>query len=150
MKHFVALQTRLVRVVAVGVSAASVLLADELPLAAGDLRTDFASPNAAFSQPLMVSVPHRLSRAEALRRVKSGLASIKANYGLLFAMQEETWIGYRLSFHVSVLGQAVYGTIDVRDHFVSLRAILPWLLAGLAEAAVPVIRKQGALILARK
>jgi hypothetical protein len=38
----------------------------------------------------------------------------------------------------------------VREHFVSLRAFLPWLLAGLAEAAVPAIRKKGASILERK
>jgi hypothetical protein len=82
--------------------------------------------------------------------VKSGLESIKANYGFLFAMQEETWTGYHLNFRVNVLGQAVYGSIDVRQHFVSLRAFLPWLLAGLAEAAVPAIRKKGASILERK
>ena len=87
---------------------------------------------------------------EALRRVKSGLESIKANYGFLFAMQEETWTGYHLNFRVNVLGQAVYGSIDVREHFVSLRASLPWLLAGLAEVAVPAIRKKGASIYAKK
>ena len=146
MRHS-ALQTRIVRAIIIGLSAAvCLLLAGELASAA----TGFANPGTSASQPLVVSVPHRLSRWEALRRVKSGLESIKANYGFLFAMQEETWTGYHLNFRVNVLGQAVYGSIDVREHFVSLRAFLPWLLAGLAEAAVPAIRKKGASILERK
>ena len=109
---------------------------------AEELLNGFANTSTSASQPLVVSVPHRLSRWEALRRVKSGLESIKANYGFLFAMQEETWTGYHLNFRVSVLGQAVYGSIDVRQHFVSLRAFLPWLLAGLAEAAVRLFAKK--------
>lgn len=150
MRHS-AVQTRIVSAIIIGLSAAvCLLLAGELASAASGFGTGFANTSTSASQPLVVSVPHRLSRWEALRRVKSGLESIKANYGFLFAMQEETWTGYHLNFRVSVLGQAVYGSIDVREHFVSLRAFLPWLLAGLAEAAVPAIRKKGASILERK
>ena len=134
MRH-AALQTRIVRAITIGLSAVCLLLAGELASAASDFGTRFANPG-------------RLSRWA--RRVKSGLESIKANYGFLFAMQEETWTGYHLNFRVNVLGQVVYGSIDVREHFVSLRAFLPWLLAGLAEAAVPAIRKKGASILERK
>jgi len=100
MRHS-ALQTRIVRAIIIGLSAAvCLLLAGELASAA----TAFANPGTSASQPLVVSVPHRLSRWEALRRVKSGLESIKANYGFLFAMQEETWTGYHLNFRVNVLG----------------------------------------------
>src|ERR1700738_913295 len=33
-----------------------------------------------MSQPLVVSIPHRLGREEAVRRIKSGLAAARTNY----------------------------------------------------------------------
>jgi hypothetical protein len=99
---------------------------------------------------LVVSIPHRLRKQEALRRLKSGLDSIRQNYGSLFSVQEEIWTGYRLHFRVSMLGQAGSGSIDVTDHVVQLELFLPWPLSKLAEAAVPLIRREGALMLQRK
>jgi hypothetical protein len=62
MRH-AALQTRIVRAITIGLSAAvCLLLAGELASAA----TGFANPGTSASQPLVVSVPHRLSRWEAL------------------------------------------------------------------------------------
>jgi hypothetical protein len=62
MRHS-ALQTRIVRAIIIGLSAAvCLLLAGELASAA----TGFANTSTSASQPLVVSVPHRLSRWEAL------------------------------------------------------------------------------------
>src|SRR5256885_1862120 len=36
-----------------------------------------------MSQPLIVTIPHRLGREEAVRRLKSGLATARANYSAL-------------------------------------------------------------------
>jgi Putative polyhydroxyalkanoic acid system protein (PHA_gran_rgn) len=103
-----------------------------------------------MSKPLVVSIPHRLGRDEAVHRLKSGLGSMRANFGHLFSVEEETWSGEHLDFRVSALGQSATGTIDVADDHVVLEVALPWLLAKLAEAAQPLIRKEGTLMLERK
>jgi hypothetical protein len=38
-----------------------------------------------MSKPLIVSIPHRLGKEEALRRLKSGLASAHANFGQFYS-----------------------------------------------------------------
>lgn len=101
-------------------------------------------------QPLVVSIPHRLGKDEAVRRLKSGLGTVRANYGHLFAVQEETWTGDHLQFHVSALGQAASGTLDVMDDRVHLVVQLPWLLAKLANAIQPLVRKEGTLLVEKK
>jgi hypothetical protein len=104
----------------------------------------------ATSKPLTVSIPHRLGQAEALRRLKSGLGTVRANYSQLLAIDEEVWSGNRLTFRVRAMGQAAAGTIDVADDHVLLEVTLPWLLGVLAEKFVPAIRKEGTLLLEKK
>lgn len=103
-----------------------------------------------MSKPLVVSIPHRLGKAEAVRRLKSGLGSVQTNFGHLFTVQEETWTGEHLQFRVSALGQVASGSIDVADDYVQLEVALPWLLAKVAETLQPLIRKEGALMLEKK
>src|SRR5271169_2330683 len=103
-----------------------------------------------MSQPLVVSVPHRLGREEALRRLKSGLGQAGATFGHLFSIQEETWIDNHLQFRISALGQTASGSIDVADDHVRLELFLPWLLAKFVETLQPLIRKEGTLLLEKK
>jgi hypothetical protein len=103
-----------------------------------------------LSKPLIVSIPHRLGREEALRRIKSGIATARTNYASLLAIHEEIWTGDRLAFNVSALGQSASGLIDVADDHVRLEVTLPWLLAKLAEKFTPAIRKEGTLLLEKK
>ena len=103
-----------------------------------------------MSQPLVVSVPHRLGKDEALRRLKNGLGKAGANFGHLYSVQEKSWIENHLQFRISVLGQAASGAIDVADDHVRLELVLPWLLAKFVETVQPLIRKEGALLLEKK
>ena len=103
-----------------------------------------------MSKPLVVSIPHRLGKDEALRRLKSGLGSARSRFGHLFAVQEEIWTGDRLAFRIIAVGQVASGTIDVFDDHVNLEVVLPWLLAKIAEAVQPLIRKEGTLMLEKK
>ena len=103
-----------------------------------------------MSKPLVVSIPHRLGKEEAIRRLKSGLAEIRTKYSQLFSVSEETWDQDRLQFRISALGQAVSGTIDVAEDSVRLEIFLPWLLAKLAETLQPLIRREGTLLLEKK
>ena len=103
-----------------------------------------------MSAPLVVSIPHRLGRDEARRRLQSGLGRVRADFARFFAIDEETWDGDRLSFRVRALGQAASGTIDVADDHVHLQVTLPWLLGKLAERFAPTIRDEGRLMLEKK
>ena len=103
-----------------------------------------------MSKPLIVSIPHRLGKDEALRRLKAGLGSARTNYGHLFAVQEEVWTGDRLQFRVSALGQGASGTIDVADDHVRLEVTLPFLLQRFAEVAQIAIRNGGNLLLTKR
>jgi hypothetical protein len=103
-----------------------------------------------MSKPLVVSIPHHLGKDEAVRRLKSGLGSVRSNFGHLFTIQEETWTEDRLAFRVSALGQAVSGTLDVLDDHVNLEIVLPWLLATIAATIQPLIRREAALMLEKK
>jgi hypothetical protein len=102
------------------------------------------------STPLIVSIPHRLGKEEALRRLRSGLGAVRANYAQLIAIEEEVWTGNHLAFRVRSVGQAAAGTIDVEDDHVRLEVKLPWLLSVLAEKLTPMIRKEGTLMLEHK
>ena len=96
-----------------------------------------------MSKPLVVSIPHRLGKDEALRRLKNGLGSASANFGHVFKIQEEIWTGPHLQYRISALGQVASGSIDVAEDYVRLEVFLPWLLAKLAETLQPLIRKEG-------
>jgi hypothetical protein len=103
-----------------------------------------------MSKQLNVSIPHRLGKEEAVRRLKAGMGSERTNYSHVFNVQEETWAGDQLAFRISALAQTVSGTIDVADDHVTLQVFLPWLLAKLAEAIQPLIRREGTLLLDKK
>ena len=103
-----------------------------------------------MSQPLIVSIPHRLGREEAARRIRSGLAGVRAHYSAFLSINEETWVGDRLMFNISALGQGASGLIDFFDDHVRLEVTLPWLLAKIAEKFTPAIRKEGTLMLEKK
>jgi hypothetical protein len=103
-----------------------------------------------MSAPFVISIPHRLGKDEAVRRLKTGLGNASANYQHLFAVEEEIWSGEHLQFRVRALGQVASGTIDVTDEYVTLQVFLPWLLAKIASAIQPLVRKEGTLLLEKK
>jgi hypothetical protein len=68
----------------------------------------------------------------------------------VFAVEEEIWTGDRLQFRIRALGQVASGTIDVAEQYVTLQVFLPWLLAKIAAAIQPLVRKEGTLLLEKK
>ena len=103
-----------------------------------------------MAKPLVVSIPHRLGKEEARRRLKGGLANVGTHFGHLMSVQEQTWTDDHLQFRVSALGQVAGGAIDVAEDHVRLEVFLPWLLATLAETLQPLIRREGTLMLEKK
>lgn len=103
-----------------------------------------------MSKPLTVSIPHRLGREEALRRIKNGLGSVRSDYAQFVQVNEEIWSGDRLSFSVTTMKQNVSGTVDVMEDQVRLEVTLPWLLASVAHGIDGLIRKRATLMLEKK
>ncbi len=103
-----------------------------------------------MSKPLIVSIPHRLGKEEALRRMKAGFGSVRASYATCSRCTGSVDRRSAGSSGISAMGQAVSGTIDVADDHVRLEVTLPWLLAALAEKIAPLIRKEGTLMLEKK
>jgi Putative polyhydroxyalkanoic acid system protein (PHA_gran_rgn) len=102
-----------------------------------------------MSAPLVVSIPHRLGREEATRRLKAGLTGAASSIPIL-SVDEERWEDNRMIFRVRALGQAASGHLDVGDDHVRLEVTLPWLLQRFAEAAQAAIRHRGNLLLSKR
>jgi hypothetical protein len=102
-----------------------------------------------MSAPLVVSIPHRLGREEATRRLKVGLTRAASGIPVL-KVDEERWDGDRMVFRVRALGQAASGHLDVADDHVRLEVTLPWLLQRFAEVAQIAIRNRGNLLLTKR
>jgi hypothetical protein len=103
-----------------------------------------------MAQPLVVSVPHRLGREEAVRRLKSGIERTRTEFGTHFAVLEETWTGDHLDLRIAMLGHTTSGTIAVADDHVQIAIELPWLLAMIADKAKALITRHGRLMLEKK
>ncbi len=103
-----------------------------------------------MSEPLVVVIPHRLGKEEALRRVRDGIGRAKHEFAWLLTLEQEEWSGDRLSFRAAALGQRAAGFIDVYEGAVRLEVTLPWLLARFAAAAQRVIGHKGQLMLENK
>jgi hypothetical protein len=102
-----------------------------------------------MSKPLVVSIPHRLGREEARRRLKAGLARAAQSLPVL-KVDEERWEGDRMIFRVRALGQAAGGHLDVAEDHVTLEVALPWLLQRFAEVAQAAIQHRGHLLLTKR
>ncbi len=103
-----------------------------------------------MTEPLVVVLPHRLGKDEALRRIREGLGRAKSEFAWLLSLDEETWTGDRLNFRVSALGQRAAGSIEVYEAGVQLEVTLPWLLARFAHGVQRAIGQKGQLMLEKK
>ncbi|EHR05267.1 hypothetical protein ABIB90_004462 [Bradyrhizobium sp. JR4.1] len=101
-----------------------------------------------MSAPLVVSIPHRLGREEAVRRLKTGLGRAAASIPVM-QVEEERWNGDSMNFRIRALGQIASGQVDVADDHVKVQVVLPWLLQRFAEMAQATIRKRGQLLLGK-
>jgi hypothetical protein len=102
-----------------------------------------------MSAPLVVSIPHRLGREEARRRLQAGLTRAATSMPVL-KVDEEKWDGDRMIFRVRALGQAAAGHVDVEDDHVRVEVTLPWLLQRFAEVAQATIKNRGKLLLTKR
>jgi hypothetical protein len=100
-----------------------------------------------MSRPVVVTIPHRLSRQEAVKRLKAGFSNVRSSFGQGFVVVKDEWAGDHLDFRASLLGQTTTGSVDVADDHVRLEVQLPWVLALLADKAKALVQREGRLML---
>ena len=103
-----------------------------------------------MTEPLVVTIPHRLGKAEAIARIKGGMGRAKTEFNRLLTLEEERWEGDRLYLRILALGQRAHGFIDVSEAAVRLEVTLPWLLARFAHAVQRVVGQKGQALLEKK
>src|SRR4051812_48658247 len=79
-----------------------------------------------MSDTVTVTISHRLGRAEAIRRLKEGLAQTKGHLGAMIAMEQETWEGDTLRFRMRALGLNAAASIEVLEDALRIEVSLPW------------------------
>jgi hypothetical protein len=102
-----------------------------------------------MAEPLVISIPHKLGKEEALRRVKPALSKASESFPVL-KVEEEVWSGERMNFRVRALAQVASGNVQVADDSVRLEVTLPWLLHKFGEAVQKTIRGRGQILLEKK
>lgn len=108
-------------------------------------KTNFATE--IMCTPLIVSIPHRLGKPEAVRRLQAGLSNVRSTFAEHLANIEERWSEGRLDFRFDALGETARGMIDVAEDYARLEVWLPPALAALAAEKMDVIERQGRLLL---
>jgi hypothetical protein len=102
-----------------------------------------------MTEPLVVLIPHKLGKEEALRRVRPALGRAASSFPIL-SVEEEVWSGDRMDFRVRALGQVAAGNVQVSAENVRLEVTLPWLLHKFAKAVQRTIEGRGQVLLEKK
>lgn len=103
-----------------------------------------------MSKPLTVTIPHKLGRDEAKRRVAEGVGQARSYLGAIASSMDDHWTGDRVDFRVVAVAQTVTGFIDVQDDCVNVEVQLPWALGMLANKVKDRLQRQGTLMLEKK
>ena len=76
---------------------------------------------------LIVSVSHRHSQDEALRRIRATIAQARAQYADEIDDLRESWSGYVGAFQISAMSQQASGAVTVNPSDVTVQITLPFL-----------------------
>jgi 16S rRNA C1402 N4-methylase RsmH len=101
----------------------------------------------ATTEPVTVTISHRLGRDEAKRRIDSGLGTIRNDLAQFVKSLDYTWEEHRLDFRATAMFQTITGRIEVYDEFVKVELGLPRLLHMVAKTIAGRIEKTGAALL---
>jgi putative polyhydroxyalkanoate system protein len=103
-----------------------------------------------MKKPVIVTLPHQHTKAEAVRRIREGIDRFRPQIASYTQSMEDQWQGDDLHFKVVALAQTVSGRIHVMDDSVRVEVDLPWVLAAIAEKVRGQIEKRGSQILIEK
>ena len=100
-----------------------------------------------MSQPLIVSIPHRLGKQEARRRLDSGIGRLRPELGALVSRLDYRWHWDTLSFNASAMWQTITGHIEVLDDAIRIEIELPWIMSLLSDTIAAQVRGRGTALL---
>ena len=100
-----------------------------------------------MTEPITVTISHRLGRDEAKKRLDNGLSAIRGEIAAYVRSLDYNWDDYTLNFRVSALMQTITGRIEVYEEFVRVELGLPFLLHMAAKRIVGQIQSRGAALL---
>ena len=103
-----------------------------------------------MSESITVEISHRLGRAEAVRRLKDGLARANGQLGSMIAIDQPTWQGDTLRFSMRALGQSAAARIEVLENALRIEVTLPSLLAKAVKRLIPILRREATALLEKK
>lgn len=105
-----------------------------------------------MARPVTITVSHDVGKEEAKKRLIAGFDRLKSALGggMLMSFTQEWTSADRLSFTAKGLGQNITGHIDVFPQHVRIEAVLPGILAGIAETIAGKVEKEGRLLLEKK
>ena len=90
--------------------------------------------------PLVVSIPHRLGRQEAKRRVDSGVSRLGPELGAVVGGLDYSWNADTLNFRAAAMWQTITGRIEVLDDAVRVEIDLPWMMRLLGDTITKRVR----------
>ncbi|MGD0264868.1 MAG: polyhydroxyalkanoic acid system family protein [Candidatus Methylomirabilota bacterium] len=97
---------------------------------------------------LDMTVPHRLSQDEALRRIQGMRGEVKTQFAGKISNLHEDWSGSSGTFSFSAMGFPVSGTLAVRPSQVELSVDLPLAAAFFKGKIEATIRERAEALLA--
>ena len=80
------------------------------------------------TEPITVTISHRLGRDGAKRRIDSGLAAIRTEITPYVSTFDYAWDDHRLDFRVVAMMQTITGRLEVYDDSIRIELGLPRLL----------------------
>jgi hypothetical protein len=98
-------------------------------------------------RPLIVSIPQRLGRQEARRRLDAGLTRLKAELGAILGGLDYHWQNDTLHFAGTAMWQRITGRIEMVDDTVRIEIGLPWAIRLLADSIAKRVRSRGIALL---
>ena len=76
---------------------------------------------------MRISVPHKIDKATARKRIEERLHQMLATYGHYLSEVEHRWEGDHLVFSGKAKGMKAHGTVDITDNEVIIEGKLPLL-----------------------
>ena len=91
-------------------------------------------------QPLVVSIPHRLGRHEAKRRLDAGIGRLGPELGVVVGSLDYSWDADTLGFRAVAMWQTITGRMEVLDDAVRIEIDLPWMMRLLGDTITNRVR----------
>ncbi len=99
-----------------------------------------------MSEPVSVTIPHKLGRTEAKSRIEGGIYKLESAIPGA-QMSEQHWEGDALHFTLDAMGQHITCSMDIKDEHIDAVFELPPLLAMFANKIKEKMQKEAPKLL---